>query len=86
MYCKSKVSKVSNFSPEMSLGSFFLILMANTATTAQALDSQTVLENVRKEQPDPHMPVVSWVICEAQWPAANIKVFISFLQFTIYSA
>ncbi len=32
------------------------------------------------------MAAVTRVICEAQWQAANIKVFISFLQFTIYSA
>lgn len=60
--------------------------MAHRATTVQAFNSHTVLETVRIELLDPHMAAVAWVICEAQWQAANIKVFISFPQFTIYSA
>lgn len=70
----------------MPLGLAFLILMAQRATTVQLLNSHTLLETARIELLDPHMAAVSWVICEAQWQAANIKVFISFSQFTIYSA
>lgn len=60
--------------------------MAHRATAVQAFNSHTVLEIVRIELHDPHMAAVTWVICEAQWQAANIKVFISSTQFTIYSA
>lgn len=67
----------------MSVGTAFLILMAHRATTVKAFNSHTVLETVRIELLDPHMAAVT---CEAQWQAANIKVFISFPQFTIYSA
>lgn len=52
----------------------------------QAFNSHTVLDTVRIEQLDPHTAAVTWVICEAQWQATHIKVFISFPQFTIYSA
>lgn len=54
--------------------------------STRALNSHTVLETIRIELLDPHMAAVTWVTCEAQWQAADIKVFISFPQFTIYSA
>lgn len=74
----------------MSLGSSLLMLTAHRATTVLcglcSWKARPALETVRIEPLDPHMAAVSWVICEAQWQAANIKVFISFPQFTIYSA
>lgn len=84
--CNRNKPKFSHFFPEMSLGSAFLTLMAHRSTTVQALNGHTVLETVRMELLDPHMAAVTRVICEAQWQAADIKVFISFPQFTIYSA
>lgn len=84
--CYSTDSKLSLFCLKMSLSSASLILLLRGATTVQLLNSHPVLEAVRIELLDPHMPGVSWVICEAQWQAADIKVFISFPQFTIYSA
>lgn len=57
--------------------------MAHRAPTVRALNSHTVLETIRIELLHPHMAAVTWVTCEAQWQAADIKVFISFL--TIYN-
>lgn len=49
----------------------------------QALSGRTVLEIVIIELLDPHIAAATRVICDAQWQAANIKVFIIFP--TIYN-